>query len=246
MRRLIISDLHANWEGLQAVLAHADGHYDEIDCCGDLVGYGASPLEVIEWSRGALKNVVRGNHDKACCGLDDLEWFNDAAAKAANWTMAAIGAEGQSYLSGLPRGPLRDNNFLVAHGSPLDEDEYLVNDVDVAGFETALECPVNFIGHTHLQGGWVWGYGGYRRIPKPGLKESEVVVELKPDQLYLVNPGSVGQPRDSDARAAYVIWDADEKLIRLRRVAYDVKAAMKRIRAAGLPEILAERLLVGR
>lgn len=246
MRRLILSDLHANWEGLQAVLAQAEGAYDEILCCGDIVGYGASPVEVITWSKGALAKVVRGNHDKACCGLDDLEWFNDAAAQAAHWTIATIGPEGQEYLLNLPRGPLREADYLVAHGSPLDEDEYLVNDVDVAGFETALELPINFIGHTHLQGGWVWSYGGYHRIMKPGPKETEVVVEMHPDRVYLVNPGSVGQPRDNDVRAAYVIWDSDEKLIRFRRVAYDVKAAMKKIRAAGLPDVLADRLLVGR
>jgi len=246
VRRLIVSDLHANWEALQAVLEDAEGAYGEIFCCGDIVGYGASPVEVIDWSRNALTKVVRGNHDKACCGLDDLEWFNDAAARAANWTMAEIGAEGQAYLLSLPQGPLREEHFLVAHGSPLDEDEYLVNDIDVAGFETALELPLNFIGHTHLQGGWVWGYGGHRRIPKPGLKDMEVVLELRPDHIYLINPGSVGQPRDNDARAAYVIWDSDEKLIRFRRVKYDVKSAMKRIRAARLPDVLADRLLVGR
>lgn len=242
----MISDLHANWEGLQAVLADAAEGYDEIFCCGDLVGYCASPVEVLEWSRGALNKVVRGNHDKACCGLDDLEWFNDAAARAVSWTMEQIGQAGQDYLFNLPRGPLREDGFVVSHGSPLDEDEYLVNDMDVRGYDNALDSPLNFIGHTHLQGGWVWGYGGYRRMPKPGIQESEVVVELKPDELYLVNPGSVGQPRDNDARAAYVIWDVERKLLTFRRVEYDVEAAMKRIRAAGLPAVLADRLRVGR
>ncbi len=127
MRYLIISDIHANWEALQAVLNSAKGEYDRVLCCGDLVGYGADPNATVEWARANLSTVVRGNHDRACVGLDDLEWFNPVAKAAAIWSMSAITEENAAYIRSLPKGPLAVEDFHVAHGSPLDEDEYMVS-----------------------------------------------------------------------------------------------------------------------
>ena len=115
MRYLILSDIHANWEALEAVLADARGDYSEILCCGDLVGYGADPNAVVEWARGQVKAVVRGNHDKACAGLEDLEWFNSVARAAAIWTGRALMPENLDYLRNLPQGPLAmDSSFQIS------------------------------------------------------------------------------------------------------------------------------------
>jgi diadenosine tetraphosphatase ApaH/serine/threonine PP2A family protein phosphatase len=246
VRRLILSDIHSNWEALEAVLEDARGRYDQTLCCGDLVGYGASPNQVLKWAARAVTLVVRGNHDKACCGLEDLDCFNDVARAAAEWTFDEVGSSGQKYLRELPRGPLITEEFILSHGSPLDEDEYLVNDSDVAGLDNQLDRRMSFIGHTHLQGGWFWHYGGYSAIWPPRSDEPEIVLELDRDSLYLLNPGSIGQPRDGDPRAAYLLWDDEARLVTFRRVRYDIEKAQKRIRKAHLPELLASRLAIGR
>ncbi|MGH9665777.1 MAG: metallophosphoesterase family protein, partial [Bryobacteraceae bacterium] len=132
MRYLILSDIHANWEALDAVLAHAADAYDRILCCGDLVGYGADPNAVVEWVRAKVARVVRGNHDKACSGLEDLEWFNPIARASAEWTLKILSPDNADYLRRLPKGPAAVNGFDIAHGSPLDEDEYLITVNDVA------------------------------------------------------------------------------------------------------------------
>jgi len=127
VRYLILSDIHSNWEALERVLeaASQDG-YDQVVCCGDVVGYGGDPNAATDWTRANVKAIVRGNHDKACVGLDDLEWFNPAARASAIWTQAMLTPENLGYLKKLPRGPLPVRDFQILHGSPLDEDEYLV------------------------------------------------------------------------------------------------------------------------
>ena len=246
MRRLILSDIHANWAALEAVLGSAEGAYDEMVCCGDLVGYGADVAEVLEWAMEQPMRIVRGNHDRACCGLDDMEWFNAPARAAVAWTREMLSEEVEDWLLRLPGGPLLADGFEVVHGSPLDEDEYLLDAFAVERLHAALERPLCFAGHTHLQGGWSWQRGGLQRLAVPGPKAEERVIDLDADYLYLVNPGSVGQPRDGDPRAAYALWDAEERLLRLRRVKYDVAAAQLRILNAGLPKSLADRLAIGR
>ena len=246
VRRLILSDIHANFVALDAVLRHADGAYDEIACCGDLVGYCADPREVIDWAREARPVLVRGNHDRACCGLDDMEWFNGPARAAAHWTMEELDDDARNFLLRLPGGPLRMEDYELVHGSPLDEDAYLLNSASVELIEHSLYRPICFAGHTHLQGGWSWQRGGLQRLPVPGRGAAERIIDLDPDYLYFVNPGSVGQPRDGDPRAAYALWDSEERLLRLRRIRYDVAEAQLRIMNAGLPKSLADRLALGR
>jgi diadenosine tetraphosphatase ApaH/serine/threonine PP2A family protein phosphatase len=245
VRYLILSDIHGNWEALEAVLRDAEGDYDEVLCCGDLVGYGADPNRVVDWTRERAKLVVRGNHDKGCAGLDDLEWFNPVARAAATWTGQSLTPDNLNYLRNLPKGPAAMDSFQILHGSPLDEDDYLVSSFAIAQVAPYLERQVSFFGHTHLQGGFLCHRNGVKRLARPEGEESRMVVELERDALYLINPGSVGQPRDGDPRAGYVIYDPDSRLVEFRRVPYDVRAAQAKIRDAGLPELLAERLEFG-
>ncbi|MFN3322210.1 MAG: metallophosphoesterase family protein [Bryobacteraceae bacterium] len=246
MRYLILSDIHANWQALEAVLRHAEGAYDRILCCGDFVGYGADPNRVVDWAREHVALAVRGNHDKAAIGLSDIEWFNSTARAAALWTRSVLTPENTDWLTRLPKGPLPIDSFQILHGSPVDEDEYLVDLYEADEVKDYIETPISFFGHTHIQGGFLLHRNGVKRVPKPDLREEARAAEFEPDLLYLINPGSVGQPRDSDPRAAYALYDPAERFVTLRRTAYDVDAAQERILAAKLPGVLASRLALGR
>lgn len=245
MRYLILSDIHANWEALQAVLRQARSGYDRIVCCGDLVGYGADPDPVTEWVRANVGAIVRGNHDKAAAGLEDLEWFNPVAKRSALWTQSAMKPENLAYLRDLARGPEKIDGFQILHGSPLDEDEYVVTEHDVAQIAPYLDSTVSFFGHTHLQGAFLCHRNGV--VCYPGVEEDakDQAIELENDASYLINPGSVGQPRDGDPRAAYAFYEPEARLVTLARTEYDVASAQKKIIKAGLPEMLAARLEAG-
>jgi predicted phosphodiesterase len=245
VRYLILSDIHANRQALEAVLKDASGKYDAIACLGDIVGYGADPVFVVDWVRSQVKWIVRGNHDKASVGLEDLEWFNPAARVSAMWTQSQLSGTQMEWIRQLPQGPVELDGFDLVHGSPLDEDEYVVGVRDAAQVSPYLEREISFFGHTHLQGGFMLHRNGVRRIPRPGMDEADVSLELEPDMCYLLNPGSVGQPRDGDPRAAYAVYDSEQRVVTYWRVRYDVKEAQRRIRAAGLPDALAERLAIG-
>jgi predicted phosphodiesterase len=245
VRYLILSDIHANWEALGAVLASAESLYDRVVCCGDLVGYGADPDAVVEWVRANVSGIVRGNHDKACAGLEDLEWFNPVARLSALWTQAATQPGNIDFLRGLAQGPERVNGFQILHGSPLDEDEYVVSEQDVAQVAPYLDCNVSFFGHTHLQGAFLCHRNGVKRAVMAAMDSGPEVLELENDVNYLINPGSVGQPRDGDRRAAYAIYEPAARLVSLCRAEYDVASAQKKILDAGLPELLALRLSSG-
>jgi predicted phosphodiesterase len=246
VRYLIISDLHSNLEALEAVVESATGEFDLVLCCGDLVGYGADPGPVLEWVRSHAAAVVRGNHDRACAGSDDIEWFSPPAREAALWTLTVLTAEQLLYLRNLPCGPLAVDQFQIMHGSPLDEDEYLITPSEAAHQLSAIDRWVSFFGHTHIQGGFRCHRFGSRAIPGPSLSETERVVELQEGDTYLINPGSVGQPRDGDWRAAYCIFSPEDRLVTYRRVRYEVTSAQRKIRNAGLPDLLAERISRGR
>jgi predicted phosphodiesterase len=245
VRYLILSDLHANWEALQAVLEQAHSNYDRILCCGDVVGYGADPDAVTEWVRSNVTSIVRGNHDKACAGLEDLEWFNPVARQSALWTQEIMKPDNVSYLRDLARGPGHVNGFEILHGSPLDEDEYLISGIDAAQAAPYLEAPVSFFGHTHLQGGFLCHRNGVKPLRNIAQDSASETLQLEPDVNYLINPGSVGQPRDGDPRAAYALYQPDHRLVTFCRAAYDVGAAQKKILDAGLPNLLAARLEAG-
>jgi predicted phosphodiesterase len=246
VRSLILSDIHGNGEALDAVMEDARGRYDEIVCLGDLVGYGASPAKVIDWVRANARAVVRGNHDKAVAGLDPMEDFNLLARLAVRWTQEQLTAEQIEYLKGLPEGPLMYDDVELAHGSPEDEDEYLLNAIDVECLTSCMKRRVCFIGHTHMQGGFTFEKGRPERLVKPRASATEAVLQIKPDVYYLLNPGSVGQPRDADPRAAYAVYDSGAQTVIYRRVNYQIDEAQRRILRAGLPELLASRLALGR
>jgi predicted phosphodiesterase len=245
VRYLILSDIHGNWEALQAVLAHPRSEYDRIVCCGDLVGYGADPDAVTEWVRDNVAAIVRGNHDKAAAGLEDLEWFNPVAKRSALWTQASMKPENVAYLRDLTKGPEQVNGFQILHGSPLDEDEYVVTEHDVAQIAPYLAAEVSFFGHTHLQGGFLCHRNGVAPFGGVADGASDQAIELEQDASYLINPGSVGQPRDGDPRAAYAVYDPEARLVTLFRTEYDIVAAQRKILNAGLPEMLAARLQAG-
>ena len=244
MRHLILSDIHSNLEALQAVVADAQGRYDRVLCCGDIVGYGADPDAVTEWTREHVDVVIRGNHDKVCAGLEDAEWFSPVAQVSAAWTSAHLKPENLAWLRGLPQGPVEEAGLVLVHGSPLDEDEYLISELDVDPIRPYLEGRVWVFGHTHLQGGFLCHRNGVRRIRRP-LASAETM-QMEPDQSYLINPGSVGQPRDGDPRAAWMIWDSTERLVTWCRTPYDFRATQRKILEAGLPDILAMRLEAGK
>lgn len=245
VRILILSDLHANWYALEAVLADAGGKYDQTVCCGDLVGYNPHPAPVLEWARAHCVRIIRGNHDKVVAGIEDLEWFNDVAKAAAIWTMENLASGQRDFLASLEQGPAKLDHFHVWHGSPRDEDEYVTTKSGAAPCFAYFELPLAFFGHTHLQGGFFSTRGRIGVIPAVRRNETEAVIALEPDVLYMVNPGSVGQPRDGDPRAAYAIYDSEQKLVILRRAEYPVQKTADDITAAGLPPVLALRLFRG-
>jgi predicted phosphodiesterase len=245
VRDLIISDIHANLEGLTAVVEAASGEYERVICCGDLVGYGADPNAVIEWVRENAAVVIRGNHDKVATGLDSMEDFNPLAKRAAIWTANAMTAENFAWLKALPKGPVLVDDYAVVHGSPRDEDEYVIEGPEVRVAMEAATQELTFFGHTHLQGGFQLKQRKVILIGPPFPDESEYTFQLSPDYRYLVNPGSAGQPRDGDWRAGAAIYDSEMKTVRLLRVSYDLETAQRKIREAGLPPLLADRLARG-
>ena len=246
MRYLIVSDLHGNWQALEAVLREAAGGYDQALCCGDLVGYGAQPNLVVDWVRANCAVVVRGNHDKVSTGQEDLEWFNPVARAAALWTLNNLTPTNIEYIRGLPKGPVLLDGFQVLHGSPFDEDEYVMAAGEAGEAFGYLESRLAFFGHTHVQGGFIWNRSRVETILATSARSRRQEMEVDAECGYLVNPGSVGQPRDGDPRAAYVLYDSGARLVTYCRALYDVAAAQEKIRQAGLPPILADRLSQGR
>ncbi|MGH9673269.1 MAG: metallophosphoesterase family protein [Bryobacteraceae bacterium] len=245
MRYLILTDIHANWEALEAVMARAGGGYDKILCCGDVVGYGADPNRATEWVREHVQATVRGNHDRACTGGADLEWFNPLAQASALWTLAELKEENVEWLQRLPRGPAPVGTFQILHGSPLDEDEYLITPNDASQLIGYLETSISFFGHTHIQGGFSFYRRAVSRLSPVPPGEESAEMHLDKDRQWLINPGSVGQPRDGDPRAAFAVFDARTRMLTWHRVDYDVETAARKIRDAGLPELLALRLVAG-
>jgi predicted phosphodiesterase len=247
MRLLILSDIHANVDAMDAVMAAAPrATWDRALVLGDLVGYGAEPNAVVErvLSLDPL-SVIRGNHDKAACGLTDGSDFNHIARTAALWTQEALTPENRAYLERLPAGPISiDDTLEICHGAPFDEDHYIFDVPDASRALDAAARPLCLFGHTHVPVVYQRDAKGDMGLLPPDVEE--VQLELEPSVRYLVNPGSVGQPRNGDPRAAYAIYDGDLRVLTLRRVEYPVAEAQRRIFAAGLPSSLAHRLALGR
>lgn len=251
MRILLLSDIHANLEALEACLAAAPKH-DAVVNLGDVVGYGGSPNEVIERSRALGGIAVRGNHDKACAGVSNMNDFNPVAGLAVLWTRTILSRDNLTWLRDLPQGPRTMKGVEGAefvHGSPADEDEYLLMLPDAQRLLDPHSPAVTFFGHTHVQGGFLAGRDDaavIRPVYKTKNDAEDFDFGLDRGCHYLINPGSVGQPRDGDWRAAFAMFDTDLWQVSYYRVPYDVQAAQKRIRDADLPERLASRLTQGR
>jgi len=246
VRLLILSDLHANLHALEAVVADSNGEFDQIVCLGDVVGYGADPNEVTGWVRERVSAIVRGNHDRACTGDPVISGFSANAQTAALWTLRHLKPGAFDYLRALPTGPLEVTGVFLSHGSPRDEDEYIVTKHDAARLYRDLPGEVTFFGHTHIQIGFGMRKGKVWLLPPPDLTDLEMIYQLEPESFYMLNPGSVGQPRDADPRAAYAIYDCATRSVTFRRTPYDVAAAQKKILGAKLPVFLAKRLSSGR
>lgn len=249
MRALVISDIHSNLEALEAVLAAAPVH-DVVWNLGDVVGYGANPNEVVDRVRTLGNVVVRGNHDRACSGLADLENFNPVAVSAIRWTQGVLSQENHNWLKDLCAGPVAPGSAELScvHGSPLDEDEYLSTSMEAWDSFQAAGARITFFGHTHVQGGFATdGDEIFELKPRcgDGNNADEDELRLRAGGRYLLNPGSIGQPRDGDWRAAFALYDSARSLLTWHRVPYDVAQAQKRIRNAGLPDRLAARLSEG-
>jgi predicted phosphodiesterase len=249
MRALVISDIHSNLPALEAVLAAAPQH-DAVWNLGDVVGYCANPNEVVDLTRKLDGVVVRGNHDRACSGTMEyyqyrnLSWL---ASYAADWTQQVLTKENQQWLSKLRRGPIRPlgPRVLCVHGMPKNEDEYLGEEAGARRSLRASRAWITFFGHTHVQEGWC-AMRGDLTLVKPTFPSRHgpvrFEVALRQDRRYLINPGSVGQPRDGDWRAAFAVYDDNQATLTWYRVPYKVLTAQRRILRAELPEVLATRL----
>jgi len=232
MKYLVVSDIHSNLEAMQAVLKYAKKiGYDQILCAGDVVGYNANPNEVIDILRNEDTICIRGNHDREVVGGAWPEDFGGPAAEAVVWTQANIGPDHLAWLAALPVGPLDLDGFRLVHGSHRDEDEYLFGAEDLEGPELENAPRMTFFGHTHHP----IAFSGSTHTQTTGT------VELR-KKSWMINPGSVGQPRDGDSRTSFVIWDASKGTARFYRIPYDFKLTQKKILEAGLPAVLAIRL----
>ena len=210
-------------------------------CLGDLVGYGADPVACVELVGERAAAVVAGNHEHGALGLMRLDWFNTFARTAAVWTRDRLDADHRRYLGHLPlRSEIEDATLVHASPRHPEEWDYLLSAED--GFEVFGDFSTRlcFVGHSHCPDVWSLGSAGPEHT---GFVSSRI--KLEDGRRYVVNGGSVGQPRDQDPRAAYVIWDRDERTVTIRRVAYDHRQAAQKILAAGLPRRLAERLAHG-
>ena len=240
-----MSDLHSNAEALRAVMSRVRRKkFNQVICCGDFVGYGAQPNQVLDTMRTVrgTKLYVRGNHDRVAAGTEDALGFNPAAREAAIWTRSHLSAPNRRFLAQLQVGPLRHNGVMLCHGSPYDEDEYVFTEYHAAQILENYDVPVILYGHTHLP--VVFSVDEKRRV-EGTLVRGEETFRLDPSRRYLINPGSVGQPRDRNPESSFAIFDSGRMTIQFFRVPYDYVKTQNAIVKAGLPQALADRLAYG-
>ena len=247
MRYLVLSDLHANLEALDTCLGDAAARrYDNVLVLGDLIGYGADPNAVVaRVQRLEPVAIVRGNHDKIAMGIEEAEGFNIVARAAAQWTLDALTPGNRDWLVQLPQGPtVVDDLVEICHGAPYDEDSYIFDELDARHGLNMSARPLCLFGHTHCP--VTFQMNGRSFTATGPAAAGETRLRIEDGVRYLLNPGSVGQPRDGDPRAAYAIVDTDARYVELLRLEYPIRTAQEKIIAAGLPEVLARRLTAGR
>jgi len=240
MRFAIFSDLHANLEATEAVLADAHARdCTHFVCLGDVVGYNANPHECVEIVQKMECPVVKGNHDEQAALTDSSRGFNPLAEAAINWTRANLTDEDKEWLRSL-RFSRQVRDFTIVHATLDTPDQwgYVFNNLDAAASFTYQHTTVCFFGHTHVAGAFVRDDGVKR------VKADQLIIE--PSKKYFINTGSVGQPRDGDWRAAYCIYQPEKNTVEQRRIKYDIATAQQKIIKAGLPRMLAERLELGK
>jgi diadenosine tetraphosphatase ApaH/serine/threonine PP2A family protein phosphatase len=247
MRYLVISDIHANLEAYETVLtASRDIGWERVIVLGDLVGYGGDPNAVVDRVRELGPHaLIRGNHDKVGSGIETADGFNAVARSAIRWTYDTLTDDNRAWLAALPAGPVSvDGAFEICHGTPFDEDAYVFDDLDALRALHASRLALCMFGHTHVQVGYSLARNQF--VVETNGDARPFDITLKPETKYLINPGSVGQPRDGDPRAGFAIVDAAHVTVSVHRIPYPIGKAQQRIVDQGLPEILAERLAVGR
>ena len=246
MKYLILSDIHSNKEALSAVMAFVRRkHWDKAVCLGDLVGYGANPNQAVDMVRKLRPlAAVRGNHDKVCSGIEEGELFNRMALEAAMWTRKKLTKTNHRWLRGLPEGPqVVDDQFAICHGTPIDEDAYIFGEIEALNVFRHTEYPICFFGHSHFPVIFALSPDAITTIltVAPSFR-----FKLKEGVRYLVNPGSVGQPRDGNPLTSFAIYDGDSRVVTIHRIPYQIGETQEKIRKAGLPRPLADRLAIGR
>lgn len=241
MRIAVFSDIHGNLESLQRAMSFLQPD-DMLVCLGDMVGYCANPNECVELLRSRTQHAVLGNHDLAALESFGVEYFNDAAREAIQWTQRVLSEPNRAWLNGLPY-ELRLKEFLLVHGAPVNYFEYILDKRTAAVAFERTDAPIVFIGHTHIAEYWVRepdGTIGHKHMQRGG----ELVME--PDKRYIVDVGSVGQPRDLNPEGSFVIYEPEKHRVEWIRYEYPIAVVQEKIRAAHLPDYLADRLEVGR
>lgn len=246
MKYLILSDIHGNIDALNSALMEVNAmKFDKYIILGDLVGYGASPNEVVNRIKSLNPVVaIRGNHDKVACGLSEGQDFNYVARDAAIWTRRILTAENKNYVSSLLKGPvIVDELFEIVHGAPWNEEYYIFSAQHALRAFQNSSKRVIFFGHTHTP--IVWSFGE-NKMESEAMPDNIYEYSLeKQNKRYLINPGSVGQPRDGNPKSSLAIFDSVEMKITFWRIEYSIKNAQKKILQAGLDEYLANRLAFG-
>ncbi|RMF97477.1 MAG: metallophosphoesterase [Candidatus Schekmanbacteria bacterium] len=245
MKIAIISDIHSNLEAFESVLKKIEKiDADSIYCLGDIVGYNANPNECVEIIREREIPSLMGNHDRVACGIEEPIFFNPVAREAVLWTRGELSQKNRDFLCQLPEKMNISNEILCVHGSPRDADEYIFGEATAEKCLNYLEdyeigIKICFFVHTHFKA----AYSTANISPSEG---SKIKFHLKENYIYLINPGSVGQPRDRDWRASFVVFDSEKKLITYYLEEYDVEKTAEKIRKKELPLYLAERLFEGK
>ena len=244
MRYLIFSDIHSNLEAFEKLLSlKITKSIDKFLFLGDLVGYGADPNDTISLFR-KMDNIysIRGNHDKVISNLESSSLFNPVAAFSAEWSKVKLSEENREFLKDLDKGPVIVDHFLtICHGSTFDEDYYVFSVFEAVESLKFMKTSIGFFGHTHFPVIYFQRNNKLNAIPL----NSDKRIKLDPNTRYLINPGSIGQPRDKNPRSSFIVYDSDKREIIFSRFEYNIKRAQKKIRAAGLPELLASRLESG-
>ena len=241
MRYAVVSDVHSNIDSLDAVFAQLRDD-DALLCLGDIVGYGPNPNECVEKIRERATATVLGNHDVAAIDDFGLAYFNPAAREAMRWTQRVLTPENKAWLDSLGY-EFRMPDFLLVHGAPVNYFEYILDKPAAARAFAATDAPIIFIGHTHIA-------EVYTLRPDGAIEHAHLQqggeVQLDEGSRYLINVGSVGQPRDLNPRASFAIYDSEARTVTITRFDYPIARVQEKIASAQLPDALARRLVVGR